>query len=84
MGCDKLTQLKKWQEKRSQFNSTKTGVNIQSKLFDQEYRWVNIGLTQINKKGIMGDLHPIIVESDCFDGAYITLTKYSASLSYYK
>ncbi|GEM_PF-5938010 len=81
MDSDELTKLKKWQEKRSRFNSTRNGINIQSKSFDQEYGWVNIGFARINKKGSMDDLHPIFVESDCFDGVYITLTKYSAGLS---
>lgn len=82
MDSDELTKLKRWQEKRSRFNSTKTGVNIQSKSFDQESGWINIGLVQINKKGVLDDLYPMFVENDCFDGVYITLTKYSAGLSF--
>ncbi|WP_148242361.1 hypothetical protein [Enterobacter asburiae] len=82
MDSDELTKLKKWQEKRSRFNSTKTNVNIQPKSFDQENGWINIGLVQINKRGMLDDLHPIFLENDCFDGVYITLTKYSAGLSF--
>lgn len=79
---DELINLKKWMKKRSIYVDGIRNRNIESRSFDNDSGWVNIGYTRINDDSYIDDLTPYYFKDDYFKGVGISLAKYSTGLSF--
>lgn len=79
---DELKNLKKWAEKKSLFVDGVRNRNIESRTFDNNSGWVNIGYIRINHDGYTDGFNPFYIKDEYFNGVSISLTKYSAGLSF--
>jgi len=79
---DELTSLNKWAEKKSLFVDGIKKRNIESSSFDNNSSWVNIGYIRINNDGCTDGFNSFYIKDEYFNGVSISLTKYSAGLSF--
>ncbi len=82
INSDELNKLKIWKEKQSLwFNSPAVSKLLDTRSFDREGGWVNIGLIRIDQESFTDDLNSIYMNSPYLDSAYISLKKYPSGLS---
>lgn len=80
---DELDKLRKWKDKRSlRIMESERRLNIKPTSFDGGIGWVNIGFIRINKDSFIDDMNSVYMDNDYFSYVYITLSKYTAGLSF--
>jgi len=82
INSEELVELKKWKEKNSlHYSSHNISKILDTRSFDREGGWANIGLIRVDKENFTDDLNSIYMNSQYIDSVYISLKKYPAGLT---
>ena len=79
-----LYKFKKWINANKINGTSNDGHNriVASSSFDNSLGWMNVGVIPINRKGFFSDFSTMYVSTDYFKFINLSLTRYSAGLSF--